>query len=925
MNTPAAPTALISWAHRNTDWDENQAATWKQSVLAFTVLMRDNGVAADLDLWHTHKTTTDWTRWGPQKVQDSDFVIVAMSEAWAERWSGGNAVDVGAGAVAEADALKGIFGTDQALFQRKAVLVLLPGITKTIIPVDLYRLRCFEIAALTTAGIDGLLRAILNKPKFVMPALGAAPELPPDDPEAAVTLDPRSASVLATTGRGAYLAGMLAVSEERLRHRRRSTGLTEDALARSLRYRATVPQELTQLEQSCFRVLHGPLGSGKSDIAEEWLRTSINTASADPGSAIPMWIAIDDLTTTLESHVRNEVGLETLALAGADVVVDGLDERTDKSANLVRQAGEFVKKWVKSRVLLTSRSTEGLDPGVLTEAGNLDRGTAQRLLETVAGRPVNGLGPTIEATLTRPLFVLLVGQHVSSAAGATGIPEVIDLVVNDILSRNSYSLYTELRALAAETISSGGPVDPTRVASAEVAALIRRSPLVKSDGRTCAFALATFEQWFAAQAILDGATDIDDILRSLQTFSRWRYVLAIVLATADQTKADAMMEALARWNPGAASWVVQETSTAGLTRARPQVGPQDWEVVGERIRRAMAAWLQGLGPLARAFWPYSGLRLTDFDDVALGVTVSESSVWISWSARNAVPDNPLPHVFDTSSRRDGRFWAHSTMMRQLPTAVNGIWSLTRDLIANDLTASFTSMAVGVALQHDGVLYNEARVYTAAMKARNGGVTPNALGNLDIERLYPSGDITPTPQSPLGFTPDRMREYAVSVLDAAMRCYLECSTWITPRFDRTLGHRGLMPIEFFGDMYYEPTEPNPNVLRHLEPGFSWLLRPIGTTPSSDPEQNRVSLTLNDDERARQIHEDYSTLYKAYRRYFEANPLYEPFASPFAVSGGSLDILHRMPASHIALRWLWTDLEQLGFLTSHPPADLIPITA
>ena len=37
----------------------------------------------------------------------------------------------------------------------------------------------------------------------------------------------------------------------------------------------------------------------------------------------------------------------------------------------------------------------------------------------------------------------------------------------------------------------------------------------------------------------------------------------------------------------------------------------------------------------------------------------------------------------------------------------------------------------------------------------------------------------------------------------MRCYLQLSSWVTPRFDRTLGVRGLMPVEFFGTMFYSP--------------------------------------------------------------------------------------------------------------------------
>ncbi|HZE15549.1 MAG TPA: hypothetical protein VE197_07485, partial [Mycobacterium sp.] len=76
--------------------------------------------------------------------------------------------------------------------------------------------------------------------------------------------------------------------------------------------------------------------------AEEWFRSNIAVARTDTAAAIPLWITIDDLATARAPHLT-EVGLPALSLHGVDVVIDGLDERTNKAA-LTRQAGEFVKK-----------------------------------------------------------------------------------------------------------------------------------------------------------------------------------------------------------------------------------------------------------------------------------------------------------------------------------------------------------------------------------------------------------------------------------------------------------------------------------------------------------------------------------------------------------------------------------------------------
>ena len=257
-----------------------------------------------------------------------------------------------------------------------------------------------------------------------------------------------------------------------------------------------------------------------------------------------MWITTDDLGSALEPHVLAEVGLSVLRDRGVDAVVDGLDERADRASALMRQAAEFVKKWPLSRVLLTTRSPGLVAEELLVAAPVLTRQEAAALMARVAGRRIPDVGPQLQTAVLRPLFALLVAQRIAAVEGATGIPEVIDLVVDDVVSRENYNLFSDLRALAVETIRAGGAIDPATIAAADVAALIR-SPLVTTVGRKCAFALATFEQWFAAQAILDGIVGMTEVLATMDTFDRWRYVLAIIAATGDPARADAMLAALA--------------------------------------------------------------------------------------------------------------------------------------------------------------------------------------------------------------------------------------------------------------------------------------------------------------------------------------------------------------------------------------------
>ncbi|MEE6140628.1 SEFIR domain-containing protein [Mycobacterium sp. 050128] len=916
--TPTAPTALVSWAHTNIDWKHDQAAQWEQAVKQFAQLLRTFGVDADLDLWHLTETSIDWTRWGQDKALTSQFVIIVLSEAWKQRWQGANAPTVGAGAVAEADTLKGIFGKNQTEFQHKTLLVLLPGVPTDVVPEDLYRLNRFSVAELTRAGIDDLLRALFNAPKHTAPPVGEAPtfDRPPTPAHPATPFE--------THDRGEYLALALAVSDERCVHRRRGAGLTDVQVQRSLTHRAHVPDQLQRLGPGQLRILYGPLGSGKSDIAEEWYRSNIAAARKDAAAAIPLWISIDDLAAALEPHVLTEVGLPALSRHGVDAVIDGLDERINKAAALTRQAGEFVKKWPASRILLTTRAPELVNDDILIRAPLLSNQEAGRLMTAVASATIPHLGPQLQTAVARPLFALLTAQHLTATDGATGLPEIVDRVVADVVSREKYDLFAELRALAVETIRTGGAIDPTSIASADIAAMIRASPFVVTEGRKCAFALATFEQWFAAQAIIDNIVGMDEVLVSMDTFNRWRYVLAIIAATANPTRADTVMAALAGWNPGAASWVVDETRAGSLTRAFPDIGQGDWEEVGGRIRTATQAWLHGLGPLADCFWPTRTFGAS-FDDVAVAVGIGNHGMTVSWLPRFQIPDQPLTTVVEDVSvfgpGKPQRSYIENGF--KPPTAINGIWELTRDLLASDLTHSFTARALEIARQHHGIASEEERVYNAAMKAMYAA-PPGFTGNLDIERLYPAADIQPSPAHRSGgYTTETMYRYAVAVIDAAMRCYLELSTWVTPHFDRTLGVRGLMPAEFFGTMFYSPDRERSiyDLFGPHEPRFSWLFRPLGPTSSDiDPAHNRISLTINDTGRSDEMTKDKTRLYTAFRRYIEANPAHEPFARSFTSTHGRMHVFHRTPATRLAIRWLWEDLDALGFLKGTAPHDI-----
>lgn len=173
---------FISWCHRDPRWSAQRTAEWENLVYEFATLLRANGVDADVDLYHVDDASVDWSRFGPERVEAAQFILLVVSSAYKERWSGNNEPSEGAGAVQEADALKGMFVRDQAEFQRRVKVVLLPGSEDSDIPAELMRLQRFTMRSLTESDLDPLLRVLTGQPRYLRVPLGDTPSLPPRRP-----------------------------------------------------------------------------------------------------------------------------------------------------------------------------------------------------------------------------------------------------------------------------------------------------------------------------------------------------------------------------------------------------------------------------------------------------------------------------------------------------------------------------------------------------------------------------------------------------------------------------------------------------------------------------------------------------------------------------------------------------------------------
>lgn len=726
-------------------------------------------------------------------------------------------------------------------------------------------------------------------------------------------------SVYETMGRDAYLVRTLEDSDSRIERRRAGAGLDDAQVARIRHLLPQVPRQLRALPKGRFVVLAGALGTGKSDIAEGWIRHASEAAQNNLDAPVPVWVAIDDLESSLEVHLQREVGVLALDSLGADIVIDGLDQRADRAERAVGYADSLTRRWPRCRVVLTSRATHNVGDSVVVQVDPMPRSYGRMLASLVAGTAqVGDLRPEIDEALERPLFALLIGQQASSGE-LTTMTEVVEGVVRRVVGRENKDLYPHLRQLAIQTTTTARPVDPESFVDFDVASELRDSPFLTASAQGLSFSLATFEQWFASRAVLEEAVSLDDILVNLPSFDRWKYVLSMVLAAGEPSRVDPVMAHLARWNPGALGWVINETESAGLNRYRDDSSVGSEQQMGYRLRFALEAILFGLGPLSAAFAPFAVSGFDSLEHFSLRLEYGGGTVRTTWLISNEVPGDPLPPLIDASVEIsiNRSFFSDTAPM---PASRNWVWTTARNLLADDLSSRLTTVAIRIASKYDGVVRREVQ----DLRRRNVS-DPTDLDNIGrgvYGSLYPLPDVVPGRNGWPGFSLDTMAERVRAVIEAAIQCYIEICESVAPRFGDTLAHRGMMPFEYYADMSYKGSESGGSYsLGPTEPGIRWLLRPIGTAlPNGErPGRNAVNITVNDESRSTEIRDDRNAFGEAYFQYIANTPGLKPFSDSFSISSGRFDLIDKKPATHIAVGWLWDDLKNLKWVSGLKPND------
>jgi len=161
------PEVFVVWAHTSPGWDAVRTQAWRDTVHRFTEMLHRIGADADIDLYHQHEPV-DWSTFCLQRMEDADRVVVAVSAGWSLAFRGRNPLS--RGVEYELKHLRGLLMRQPELFQRKVVVVVLPGATTEDIPPSLHCVPHFVVDPVDPTSAVELQHQLLGRPMYAKPA-----------------------------------------------------------------------------------------------------------------------------------------------------------------------------------------------------------------------------------------------------------------------------------------------------------------------------------------------------------------------------------------------------------------------------------------------------------------------------------------------------------------------------------------------------------------------------------------------------------------------------------------------------------------------------------------------------------------------------------------------------------------------------------
>jgi hypothetical protein len=321
--------------------------------------------------------------------------------------------------------------------------------------------------------------------------------------------------------------------------------------------------------------------------------------------------------------------------------------------------------WPATRVLLTTRPGPACNADERIDAPLLADDQADALVQRIAAdgesfdrwlwRWPREAQIALRETLRTPLFAVIMGILRREGQAAPLSPaELVDRLVERGLrtatrgrsSRTEQTIRGLLCRLAVATTQRNGRLPLAELGSHEDQAAVLASRLVAQEGATLAFPLPLLEQWFAAQALLDGLVDFAALVDDLRQLEPWRWPLVMATRVGAHQPVTRLLAPLAARHPGLTGWIVHQAEESQSWRRQPLAAPPPAKESAQRVRDTMQAWVAGLGPLAPEVAPASA----DGRLQPIGARVDGTYLATAWYRG----DDDLPEIVDLPQRAPRR-------------------------------------------------------------------------------------------------------------------------------------------------------------------------------------------------------------------------------------------------------------------------------
>jgi hypothetical protein len=729
------------------------------------------------------------------------------------------------------------------------------------------------------------------------------------------------------------------------------------------------PLAATEVPVAAVRVLTGPYGAGKSEVAETWHRAQIAAFRTLDLAPVPAWLSARAIGEDFDGAVLTAIGGADLALErGAAVVLDGLDEvDTSRAANLLEQTRIFVAGAPRSSVLVTSR------PGIVTigiaeqvPVRELQWEQAAVLIQTAANLPQPpgwDWPEPMKKTVQRPFFALAAAKALASGHRLGGRAGLMRFVVDEALSRAgaapvaaSPDLFALHVQLGKEAVSAGGTVDPRRFSPPQQLHLLATRLVVLRDG-LLAFSLPLFEQWFAAQALLSGDQPVTEVTKSTHIFDLWRWAIAMAASEGTAEQVDELMGQLVQWNPGAAAWVLSQSSGGTWFDGTATQRSLEADEAQERLCNATITWASALGPLGPHLFPFrSDGRLQ-----TLAVSAGDRQVVRGWW-QGADRDEQvvlLPSEAHPLSPPVPDWWTYFSGT----VAPEDIWPwlLLRDDVKRELSSLLRGTSYLHLLPEAGIVareinYERARILAGAarnvlhkpipkqalrqtaigllratesdadaMFQLNGRMISsveigalvawlNASSGEEVRRPLPAPDL----DDPRGahiwsfYSDDRLLETVVETFAAACEAYEELTTALFPRFGWAFGLGSVGKIGVVGSM-----DPGGRDQREY-PGVQYQVLPLELAIDEAAGRLRSKnerAFFNKGPAQSFLENGWMVRSEAFREWARGRNI-PPFWR-LTTTTSVLKVTGDRPATAQAVDWMWRDLAVLGLASGGAP--------